>query len=584
MPEHIQVGNTLPRVQYVADGVLSAFSYSFPIFTADDIEVYVGTSRQTSNYSVSGAGVSSGGTVLFAVPPAMGALVTLRRSLAIQRTTDLQADGIIRAKTLNDELDYQTAALQQVAEDSGRAVKRAITSDSLADLTLPEPAALKAIKWNAAGTGLENTASDVDQAVAVATTQAAAAAASATAAAASAGSATAAAAAALALALPDAVGRGACYLRQNAAEDGLEYRTTAEVGADLGLGSAALLAIDTDDTMAADSDSRIPSQKAVKAFVTANAGSTRLDLLDGNIGLLFLSVARLTTSTAPEQGGQEVADEFDDQTGIGALGGATWASGYVSNPAISGLSSDLITGSEAYSASASSFSTTPGGAADENSSTLWAADYASSHWWSVQFGSGKKVSKVTIRNRTGYASGATLSSTDLQYYDGSTWQTQATRSGPWVNSVDTDWTFTAPPFAYTQWRLVFTFSSSGQCGIETIRMYEPVSTPAPNIATVSTATTAASAPSTVTLVAIWKDIAGTSTVNTDVVFKVSRDGGTTWTAVAMADFGPGPVSGSRVLKGSADLSGQPSGTSLKWKVETANAKEQQLHGIWMQWR
>lgn len=172
MTEHIQINDVAPRVQYLADGVQSAFTFPFAIFADTDLEVWLGDSLQSSGYSVSGAGISTGGTALFAVAPAAGVRVTLRRRLPIRRTTDYQADGLIRAKTLNDEMDYQVAALQQVAEVTERAVKRSTTSSNLADLTLPEPAANKAIGWNAAGTGLTNDPGDFAATVAIVSAQA----------------------------------------------------------------------------------------------------------------------------------------------------------------------------------------------------------------------------------------------------------------------------------------------------------------------------------------------------------------------------------------------------------------------------
>ncbi|MBI2240581.1 MAG: hypothetical protein HYU59_07230 [Magnetospirillum gryphiswaldense] len=162
MTEHIQINDVAPRVQYLADGVQSAFTFPFAIFTGTDLEVWLDDALQSAGYGVSGAGISTGGTALFATPPAAGTRVTLRRRLPIRRTTDYQADGLIRAKTLNDEMDYQVAALQQVADEMGRAVKRAVTSPALADLTLPEPAASRGLKWNALGTALVNTDHDPD--------------------------------------------------------------------------------------------------------------------------------------------------------------------------------------------------------------------------------------------------------------------------------------------------------------------------------------------------------------------------------------------------------------------------------------
>ncbi|OAN50155.1 hypothetical protein A6A04_01725 [Paramagnetospirillum marisnigri] len=167
MADHIQVGDAVPRVQYVANGVQAAFTYPFPIFKPQDLEVWVDDELQLpAVYAVSSAGVSGGGSVLFAQPPAAGGFVTLRRRLSIRRDTDYLHDGLIRAKELNDELDYQTAALQQVAEEASRAVRRSFLSTDAADLTLPEPVGGRALKWNADGSGLENSASDLDTAAA----------------------------------------------------------------------------------------------------------------------------------------------------------------------------------------------------------------------------------------------------------------------------------------------------------------------------------------------------------------------------------------------------------------------------------
>jgi|GEM_PF-2125135 len=162
MIEHIQINDVAPRVQYLADGIQSAFTFPFAIFKLADLEVWLDDSLQASGYTVSGVGVSTGGVALFAVPPPADTRVTLRRRLTIARTTDYQSDGLIRAKTLNDELDYQVAALQQVAEDVDRAVRRAPTALAAIDLTLPEPAAGRGLKWNAGGTALVNSTHDPD--------------------------------------------------------------------------------------------------------------------------------------------------------------------------------------------------------------------------------------------------------------------------------------------------------------------------------------------------------------------------------------------------------------------------------------
>jgi len=152
MSNHIQISDVTPRIQYVADGSQTQFSYPFPIFMGTDLEVYTGDNKEISGYSVLGAGISDGGSVTFDKPPASGVVVTLRRSLAIDRTTDFQQSGVFRAKDINDELDYLTAALQQVADGVGRAVRLSSTDEG-ADLELPskDERANKVLGFDASG-------------------------------------------------------------------------------------------------------------------------------------------------------------------------------------------------------------------------------------------------------------------------------------------------------------------------------------------------------------------------------------------------------------------------------------------------
>lgn len=172
MTEHIQINDTSPRIQYTANGVQAAFTYPFAIFANDDLEVSFGAVQQTTGFSITGAGSSTGGTVTFDTAPPNATLITLRRVLGLERTSDFQADGIIRAKTLNDELDYQVAAIQQVSEQVSRAIVRPATSASTASLTLPDPVAGKAIGWNSDATGLTNDPADFATTVTTVTTQA----------------------------------------------------------------------------------------------------------------------------------------------------------------------------------------------------------------------------------------------------------------------------------------------------------------------------------------------------------------------------------------------------------------------------
>jgi hypothetical protein len=102
---------------------------------------------------------------------------------------------------------------------------------------------------------------------------------------------------------------------------------------------------------------------------------------------------------------------------------------------------------------------------------------------------------------------------------------------------------------------------------------------------ISTATTAESAPSDARIVIFEQDI-DSITINTDLKAYVSRDGGTNYSEVTLTDEGD-YASGKQILAGSVDVSGQPSGTSMRWKIRGFNnsgdAKEFNLHGVCLTW-
>lgn len=164
MVEHIQIKGIPPKIQYLSDGETLAYEFPFAIFEADNLEVYLGEELQPSTaYTVSGSGSTDGGSVTFQTAPEKDTVITLVRALEIRRTTDFQEGGALRASALNYELDYQTACQQQIADHLNRALvlpPYALNTDIT--LTLPFPAAGKAIVWNTAGTNLENSTIEVN--------------------------------------------------------------------------------------------------------------------------------------------------------------------------------------------------------------------------------------------------------------------------------------------------------------------------------------------------------------------------------------------------------------------------------------
>ena len=165
MTSHVQVRAIPPRIKYVANGTMMEYEFPFVIFKTSDIDVYFNDKLQEkSTYTVSTIPDTEGGSIIFETPPINGTVITIFRNLSIERTTDFQEGGTLRAKVLNDEFDYQIACQQQIADSLNRSmVLPPYATDTDVDLTLPIPSAGKAIVWNKDGTNLENSEIQINE-------------------------------------------------------------------------------------------------------------------------------------------------------------------------------------------------------------------------------------------------------------------------------------------------------------------------------------------------------------------------------------------------------------------------------------
>ncbi len=118
MPTHIQIPAMTPIVRYLADGSETVYSYPFPIFASEDLSVYLNGAPQISGFDIAGAGQTAGGSVTFDTAPAEGVIITLARELEIERVSDFLEGGDFSAASLNNELDFLVAAVQQVEREN----------------------------------------------------------------------------------------------------------------------------------------------------------------------------------------------------------------------------------------------------------------------------------------------------------------------------------------------------------------------------------------------------------------------------------------------------------------------------------
>ena len=117
--------------------------------------------------------------------------------------------------------------------------------------------------------------------------------------------------------------------------------------------------------------------------------------------------------------------------------------------------------------------------------------------------------------------------------------------------------------------------------IHELEGYGAVTDPA-SMTIVSKTFTAQTAPSEASLVLLHQPV-DSVTLNTDVLAYISRDGGTTYTQGTLASGGEYSTGINILTINGLDISAQPSGTNMKYKIVTANTKEQRFHGSWLQW-
>lgn len=146
------------RIQYNGDDSTTAFATGFVFLDEGDLEVYVGNTLQTltTHYTVSGGGSPAAtGTVTMVTAPATGEVLTIRRNTARTQSTDYVTNDAFPAETHEAALDRLTLLVQELDEKISRTTIQSVTTTT-DDLTLPAPAASKYLKWNSAGTALEN--------------------------------------------------------------------------------------------------------------------------------------------------------------------------------------------------------------------------------------------------------------------------------------------------------------------------------------------------------------------------------------------------------------------------------------------
>lgn len=110
------VPDQTPLNTHIAAGASGVFAYSFQIAAATDLAVTNDGAALTLNvdYTVTGVGVETGGTIIITPTPTAGAVVTVYRDTQLERVDDFQTAGDLPAAQVNLELDRLWRALQEI--------------------------------------------------------------------------------------------------------------------------------------------------------------------------------------------------------------------------------------------------------------------------------------------------------------------------------------------------------------------------------------------------------------------------------------------------------------------------------------
>jgi len=124
------ISTTTIKNSYSGDDSTTVFAYTFKIATTADIQVIIRSSAGaetvktlTTHYSVSGAGVATGGNVTMVTAPASGETLVIRRATTQTQAVDLVENDPFTADSVEGAFDKNLAIIQELQELADRSIK-----------------------------------------------------------------------------------------------------------------------------------------------------------------------------------------------------------------------------------------------------------------------------------------------------------------------------------------------------------------------------------------------------------------------------------------------------------------------------
>lgn len=330
--------------------------------------------------------------------------------------------------------------------------------------------------------------------------------------------------------------------------------------------------------------------------VTQHASTFDDNQIQTNLALLGFKT-QINGSIAKYSLQDNVIDEFVDNTGIdetastgetivgGTVGGTFTFDGAETlvGDAVGTAIGDMTGDSGLSAAFDGTDHPTAANSASRSGATADSISFIGKYWGA---GNAKSISKITVHSTSNEAFSSSNNDASsnggmtIQLYGNNTNDTStATALGTISSSFDgrsynneVSSTTTGSGLYEYHW---IGLKSSSTAGNRTHFMgeanfYEEALSSATNFTLISTATTASSTPTTGSLIFIMENNVGTATLNTDIKGYISRDDGTTYTEVTLTDEGTYGTSQKIIVAHDVDISSQPSGTSMRYKIQSFN--------------
>lgn len=152
------------RNEYTATSGQTVFNFTFKIYTATDLNVYVTPAGQECNdvtdlteaYTVTGVGLEDGGSITLNTGAGANDLVTIVSAIPSSRTTDYQSNGDFTPETVNNDIDRAISLIKQVESKADRSLLSSECLQGPKPLTLPKPEPGDFMRWKTDLSGLEN--------------------------------------------------------------------------------------------------------------------------------------------------------------------------------------------------------------------------------------------------------------------------------------------------------------------------------------------------------------------------------------------------------------------------------------------